>query len=336
MFDEPQYLWLLILIPLFVGLFVWRGRHRANLLRQLGDSTLVQRWLIGATVTRPRLKAGLWLACITMLIIALAQPVWGLATERTETRGIAIMLVLDVSVSMDAEDVLPSRLERAKLAIREILANNRGNEFGLILFAGTAFVQLPLTADINVAMNFLNAVDTDVIGQQGTALEVALQLALDSLNVRTAEQSMIVLFSDGENHSGEPLRVAEVIAERGIPIHTVGYGNAIDGAPIPLRDDDTNEVQGYKSDRFGNLVLTRLNEEILQDIAQTTGGLYRAATDSGIEIVDLLNRIAEAETGELGARTDTQRIDRFSIFVALAVLFLTMEIFSSGTRQTDA
>lgn len=304
-------------------------------MRQLGDEALVQRWLIGANIPSRRMKAGLWLATVGMLIIALAQPVWGLATQRVETRGIAIMLVLDVSVSMDAEDVFPSRLERAKLAIREILTNNAGNEFGLILFAGTAFVQLPLTADINVAMNFLNAVDTEVIGQQGTALAVALQLALDSLNIRTAEQSMIVLFSDGENHSGEPLQVAEVIAERGIPIHTLGYGDPVDGAPIPLRDDDTNDIEGYKSDRFGNLVLTRLNEAILQDIAEMTGGLYRTATDSGIEIIDLLNRIAEAEAGDLGARTNTQRVNRFSIFVALAVLFLTMEIFSSGTQQTD-
>lgn len=304
-------------------------------MRQLGDEALVQRWLIGTNIPSRRMKAGLWLATVGMLIIALAQPVWGLATQRVETRGIAIMLVLDVSVSMDAEDVFPSRLERAKLAIREILTNNAGNEFGLILFAGTAFVQLPLTADINVAMNFLNAVDTEVIGQQGTALAVALQLALDSLNIRTAEQSMIVLFSDGENHSGEPLQVAEVIAERGIPIHTLGYGDPVDGAPIPLRDDDTNDIEGYKSDRFGNLVLTRLNEAILQDIAEMTGGLYRTATDSGIEIIDLLNRIAEAEAGDLGARTNTQRVNRFSIFVALAVLFLTMEIFSSGTQQTD-
>ena len=334
MFNQSANLGLLILLPVMLAFFAWRLRQRQIRIRRLGDQTLLASLINRQNFQRYYLKLGLWLLTITMLIIGLAQPVWGLSTSQVEVRGIAIMIVLDVSASMDAEDVLPSRLERAKLAVREIIEANVGDEFGLVLFAGTSFVQLPLTSDVNSAISFLNAVTTDSIGQQGTSLASALRLAVDSVDIAIAEQSIILVFSDGENHQGEPIEIAEEANEQGIIIHAVGYGDPIDGAPIPIRDEN-DEIVSYKSDQLGNLVLTRLNEDVLREVADVTTGTYQRATDSGIEIINLLNTVSEVEEGSLGSRVDARRVERFGIFIVLAIVFLSFEMMLSEAKTSN-
>ena len=334
MFNQGDYLRLLLLVPFMMLFLFWRLQRRQLRIGRIGDEALINRLINRSNFQRYYLKSALWILTVGALIISLAQPVWGLAISQIEVRGIAVMIVLDVSASMDAEDVLPSRLERAKLAIREIIDANVGDEFGLVLFAGTAFVQLPLTSDVNSAIGFLNAVSTDSIGQQGTSLSSALRLAIDSIDVALADQSVILIFSDGENHQGEPLAIAEEASERGIMIHSVGYGDPSDGAPIPIRDEN-DTIVSYKSDQLGNLVLTRLNEDVLRDVAETANGTYQRATDSGIEIVNLLNTVADIEEGSLGRRDDARRVERFGIFIALAIAFLSLEMIVSEAQTSD-
>jgi Ca-activated chloride channel family protein len=245
------------------------------------------------------------------------------------------MVVLDVSNSMNAQDVLPSRMERAKLAIHDLLDGLQGNELGLILFAGVAFVHFPFTTDTFSADAFVNSVNTDAITRQGTAIEAALRLAVQAFDERSGTAEIIILITDGENHEGDPLVVADEAAENGIVIHAIGFGDPIEGAPVPIYDD-TGNVIDFKKDRFGQVVVSRLDETILQEITARTGGLYQRASASGIEVVNLINQINAVEAGELGSRTETHGVERFGIFVALALLALSLEILLPETRAEVA
>jgi Ca-activated chloride channel family protein len=334
MFQYPQSLLLLVLLPVMMGVYAWREQVRARRLGRIGDTAAVQRLLTGTEAWQGRAQLGLWLAALAALIIALAQPVWGVDAEVVETRGAAIMIVLDVSASMDAQDVLPSRLERAKLAIRELMQGAEGNLFGLILFAGDAFVQFPLTSDIDSALTFVDAASSRAISRQGTVIEDALRLALATFDARISSASIIVLMTDGENHEGDPLAVAQAAAEAGITIHVIGYGTP-DGDVIPVFDAAGNLVE-YKTDRGNNLVITRLNEPILEQIAGAANGLYQRAVPSGVEMVNLQNRIAEIEGDLLATRFQTRPVPRFGVFLALALLALSIEMLWSDGHFSRA
>lgn len=334
MFVHPNVLNLLLIIPVAMLFFFWRSRARAAAMRQIGDNSLVRVLAEQVDPVRRRWKSALWLATVALLLIALARPVWGVQEDMIEAEGIAVLVVLDVSNSMNAQDILPSRLDRAKLTTRELFERGWGNEMGLVLFAGSAFVQFPLTTDVNSAIAFLNAASTDSISRQGTALEEALREAIDAMDQRNAAGSVIVLMTDGESHEGQPLRAAEFAADQGIVIHVIGYGSP-EGAPIPVYDVSGTLI-GHKSDRAGNVVVSRLDESVLEQIAETTGGTYQRASDTGIEAVNLLNTIGDMERNRLQSRTQTRDIERFGLFVALAVVALTAEMFVPETRRDSA
>lgn len=331
-FSNSPALLLLLLVPAAVAFLVWRHRARIAALHSIGDSTLTRTLFPLLSGARRLWKSALWLLAAASLIVAMARPVWGVEMDVLQTQGVSVMVVLDVSNSMNAQDVLPSRIERAKLAIHDLLDGLAGNELGLILFAGVAFVYFPFTTDTFSAGLFLNTVTTDAITHQGTAIEAALRLAVDAFEDKTGTAEFIVLITDGENHEGDPLRVAEEAAQQGIVIHTIGYGDPVEGAPVPVYDEAGNVVD-FKKDRFGQVVISRLDETILREIAQRTGGTYQPASAGGIEIVNLINQIADAEAGELGSRTETHGVERFGIFVALALLALSLEILLPETRS---
>jgi len=324
---------LLAILPLWILFFGWRGRARVAILRQLGEIELIGALFPQVSSARRRWKSALWLCALAALIIALARPVWGVDLDVVQTQGVSIMIVLDVSNSMEAQDILPNRLERAKLAIRDLFNGLAGNEIGLIVFAGTAFVQFPLTTDPVSAVTFLNSVSTESITRQGTAIEEALRLAIETFGEQSPAARIIVLMTDGENHEGNPLSAADKAAQEGITIHAIGYGDPDEGVPIPLVDRSGNIIN-YKTDQAGNVVLSRLGEEILQSIAEYSGGIYQRASASGVEITNLMNRIREAEAGDLGSRTETRGVERFGIFIALALLALSLEMLLPETRAT--
>lgn len=330
MFANPSALFLLIVIPLALAFLIWRGRHRRHLLERIGDADLVHELLVGHSALRQRWQSALWLVTVAAIIVALARPVWGVAEEVVTAEGVSIVVVLDVSRSMDAQDVMPSRLDRARLAAREIFERSEGSQFALILFAREAIIQFPLTTDSTSALNFLNAASTRSITRQGTAIGAGLELALDTIDERISSQSVIILLSDGENHDGDPLSIAELAAARGIQIHTIGYGT-MQGAQIP-EYDDRGELIGYISDGAGNVVQSRLEPELLQEIADITGGTYQTAGDSGVEIVNLLNAIDDIEAAALADSSRILPVERFGLFVLLAVCALTVEMFLPRSR----
>lgn len=323
-FISPVTLILLVLVPVFVVFFVWRRGVYQNILRRLGDVDLV-RLLVGRGFQRRYLWWSiLWLGTLAALVIALARPVWGVNTDVIEVQGVSVVVVLDVSSSMLAQDLAPSRLARAKLALRDLFDGLRGNEVGLVVFAGTAFAQFPLTNDIDSAITFLNAVDTGVISQQGTVIEDALRIGLGLFDMQRPSARFIVLATDGENHEGDVERVIADAVERGVVIHTIGYGGA-DGAPVPVLND-SGEIITYKADRAGQLVLSRMDEVTLQTIARATGGLYHRASANGAEIANLIRIINQAEAGLLDNRVEARSIERFEIFVLIALIALTLEM----------
>lgn len=332
MFVSPSALFLLLVLPL-AALLLWRrGRVRRNDLKALAEPALLS---VLADTRSERLrfvKAALWLLVVCCAIIALARPVWGVETLTVQTQGVSILMVLDVSTSMAAEDVLPSRLERAKLDARQLIDARVGDEFGLVLFAGDAFVQFPLTVDAVAAAAFLQAATTESLSRQGTATEQALRLALDTFDADALSPAVIILLTDGESHDDQPVLAAQVAAQRGVILHVIGYGTQT-GAPIPLRDAAGN-VTAYKTDAQGGIIQTRLEETTLSQLADITGGLYRRAHDDPAALTDVLQEIDQLERGTLESRPLSRPVERASLFVALALLLLTVEIFLPERRPS--
>jgi len=256
------------------------------------------------------------------LIIALARPQWGSHVEYIERRGVEIMVVLDISESMMAEDFLPNRLARAKLEISELMDQLEGNEMGLVLFSGAAFVQFPLTSDFATARTFLDAAHPGLISRPGTALAEAIQIAMTGFNEERATQKVIVLLTDGESHEGDAFAAAQEAFDQGIIIYTIGFGSP-DGVPIPEYDQLGN-LLGYKQDKQGDTVLTQLDELTLQQLALMTDGRYFRALPDGREVDSLANEIKDLQTSELESRFETRGVERFQWFLFVAVIALTV------------
>lgn len=334
MFEYPTVLLLMLILPVMGLLFYWRTDAREKALARVGDPALVEKLTQKIDHRMRAVRSGLWMLAVGLLIVALAGPVWGVDAEVVEARGVAIVVALDVSTSMDAQDVVPSRIDRAKLAVRDLLAEGDGNLFALILFAGDAFVQFPLTTDVESAATFVNAASTRSVSRQGTAIEDALRLSLSVIDQRISADAAIVLMTDGENHEGDPVAAAQSAADRGVPVHVIGYGSP-EGAIIPIYDA-SGQIVDYKTDQGRNIVQSRLDEPILQEIAALTGGLYQRASDSGVEVVNLLNELAALQSDVLEQRIQTRAVPRFAIFVALALLALTVERLLPETRSTKS
>ncbi len=331
MFTNASALLLLIIVPIAIGFWIWRERLRSRALNQIGASAILKSLASQVNPIRRRFKIGLWLITLLALIFALARPVWGIEVELIETQGVSVIIVLDVSRSMDAEDILPSRLARARLDISRLFTEIEGNAVGIVLFAGDAFVLMPLTTDIYSASAFLNAASTDSISLQGTGIAQGIQAAIETFDSRSPSQAVIVLVTDGEDHEGDTLAAAQIAAQQGITIHTLGYGNPDEGVPIPIRTE-TGLIE-FKTNESGQIVLTRLHEAPLQDIADATGGLYQRAGGDTVAITNIANRINGLEGTTLATTTTPRGVERFGIFVALALMALSAEILLSETRR---
>jgi Ca-activated chloride channel family protein len=326
-FAKPNYLYLLGLVPLTALFLAWAAsRHRAALAK-LGTPSLIAA--LGANVSprKRRWKGALWFVALIALVVALARPLWGTQVTVKVQEGVEVMVVLDVSSSMLAEDIKPNRLTRAKLTIEELMDRLGGNDVGLVVFSGAAFVQFPLTADFSTARLFLDGAGPGSISRPGTALAEAIRVALAGFPEERATSRVILLLTDGEGHEGEPLVAAQDAAEQGVVIHAIGFGSP-DGEPIPIRDG-SGAVVGYKKNSQGETVLSRLDEITLQRIAAEAGGLYFRASAGGEEIDGIVEAIAALETGEQEGQFEMQGVERFEWFAGVAFLALMAETLIS-------
>lgn len=330
-FIYPETLHLLLLIPAAIVLLVWRERVRRATMARLSGGSPLSRLAPGVSRMRRATKAALWLTAVGALITALARPTWGLDVEVIETQGASIMIVLDVSQSMLAQDILPNRLERAKLAVRGLIERLAGNEIGLILFAGQAMVQFPLTSDAFSVRPFVSAASTEAISQQGTNLDDALRLAIAALDQPRSTTRSVVVLSDGEDHQGSPAEAAAVAASAGVIVHAIGYGDEM-GAPVPVLDG-AGRAAGYKTNPDGSVVLSRLDEGTLRMITERTGGIYQRANAQGDEVNAIAAAVLDSGGGTLENRIATRGVERFGVFLLLAAVALGLEIALPDARR---
>jgi len=326
-FLAPTNLFLLILIPILGLFFIWRGRIVQKRLENFGDKA---NSLINWQKRNKHIKKLMWLMGLGMVIIALARPSWGLTHEIMSTDNMALIILLDISQSMDAQDIIPSRLDRAKLILTDIIFNSPNTQIGMVVFAGTAYVQFPLTTDTQSASTFSNAISTQSITKGGTALESALDVALNISNKRITGKTVLLIVSDGENHIGNPLIPAEKAKLEGVIIHTIGLGTPA-GAEIPIFDETGVHV-GSKVDAFGNVVITRLDENLLRQIADMTGGIYRRGATNGSETADILAQIDSLRDEQVQIQIRGRMAERFHIFVVIALVLFGIEILIPSTR----
>ncbi len=324
-FAQPFYLYGLGLVPAAWLFFLWAARRRRAAWARWGDPALAAQLGASVSARKRRWKAALWLLTLTSLVVALARPRWGTKLMVKSQQGVEVMVVLDVSSSMLAEDLKPNRLTRAKLTIEELMDRLGGNEVGVVIFSGAAFVQFPLTADFYTARMFLDDATPDSISRPGTALEEALRVALDGFPEDRVTSRVILLLTDGEGHEGDPFKAAEDAAAQGVIIHAIGFGSPT-GEPIPLRAAD-GTISGYQKDAQGETVLSKLDEVTLQRITAAANGLYFRASAGGEEIgniVDAIDRLASGESEEEG-QFEVEGVERFAWFAGAALLALTVE-----------
>lgn len=328
-FENQHFLYLLFLLPAIVFLYWLTARWRSKIARQFGHAHLVNRLNPQASKWRPALKATLLITAITLIILALANPQIGSKMEKIERKGIDIMIALDVSNSMQAQDIQPNRLSRSQQAISRMLDKLANDRVGLIIFAGKAYTQLPMTTDYAAAKMFLSTVSSDMVPTQGTAIGEAITLAKGSFDREKASKAIIII-TDGENHEDNAMEIARDAAKEGIHVYTIGMGLP-EGAPIPIFQRGT--ITGYKKDKKGNTIITRLNEEMLQQIAQAGDGSYVRANNSRAGLEKIFNDISKLEKSEIDSKVFTDYEDRFQYLIAPAVLLLIIELLLASRKS---
>jgi Ca-activated chloride channel family protein len=322
-FGNPELFFLLLLLPLFIGFFTWTWQRRKAALKRFAQVGLIEKLTSGFSFPRQVVKWTLFVAFFFFLVLALVRPRFGVKMELFERRGIDLMVSLDISESMLAEDIAPNRIDRAKHEIGKLFDLLKGDRVGLIVFAGESFVQCPLTLDYGAARMFLSAVSIGWVQIQGTALADAINQATAAFRSKERKYKVLVLISDGEDHEGSAIEAAKAAASEGVIIYTVGIGSE-SGVPIPVSKGSGNVV--YKKDRSGNLVMTRLDPVTLEKIAiEGHGRYFHAGTD--LDLTQVIAEIEKMEKKELGSSRLNMYEERYQIFLLIALILLLIEFF---------
>ena len=328
-FGSWNYLFFLWVIPVMVVFYVYAFRKRDKMLALFCGKELVGELVPDFKKGRRLIKALLILMGIILGIFALTRPQWGFHWEEIKRVGVDVMVAIDVSESMLAEDVKPNRLERAKREVIDLIEMLEGDRIGLIAFAGTSFVQCPLTLDYGACKMFLDYIDTDLIPVPGTAIAEAIRTSLKSFNKRERKSKALIIITDGEDHEGEPIDAAKEAKKEGIKIFTIGVGRE-GGAPIPLKDGSG----GFKKDRKGDMVITHLDEITLQKIALETGGSYVRSVTGDMDLDKIYQEGIKQHVEQKQLKSTRKRRweERFQWFIFFALLFVSVEFFVSERR----
>ncbi len=324
-FANPEYLYLLLLLPLLVVLYAVVALRRKRRIARFGNPEIVAFLMPEASRWRPRFKGVLVLASLASLIFAAARPQLGSKLREESSQGVEMMFVVDVSNSMLAEDFEPNRLERTKYAINQLFEGMDQDRAGLIAFAGDASVQLPITSDFRMASAFVNRLSPTLVGEQGTSIARALDLALLSFSEQSKASKVIILITDGESHEDNAIATAERAKAQGVKIFTIGIGTP-EGAPISINGN-------FIEDEQGNMVVTKLNEAMLEEIAAISDGGYVKASKQNIGLGDVIRTINELEKGELSTVKFEEYNEFFQYLIVLALVLLSMEFYLLDRRS---
>ena len=322
-YTHPEMFYLFIPLTLVLIWYTYQGRKLRMGLETLGTASVKKFLLNRVKYSRIRLRSRLIILGIIFILLASVGPQIGMKLTELTREGVDIFILLDTSASMNAGDVKPSRIEKAKYELGRLLNKLEGDRVGLIAFAGSAHLHCPLTEDYSASRLFLNMMDTDLITTQGTDLAVAIQLALDHVENDDEKFKVFVLVSDGEDHQGEAIILAEKARKLGIIIHTLGVGTAAGGA-IPIYDDNGKRVE-FKKNRRGQVVTSTLNESTLYEIARITGGLYIRVENQVNAIAPLLKEIDQMEKRELKSHVFSQYEDRYQVFLIIGLMLFSAE-----------
>ncbi len=330
-FAHPEFLYGLYFMPILILAFWYFARRRNKMLDRFAGKALQSVLLPTFSKGKAILRSGIWIFAMACLLVAAADPQIGTKLETVKETGIDIYILLDVSLSMQAQDIQPSRLDKAKLEISNLIQRLHGDRLGLIVFAGEPFVQFPLTTDYSAANLFLNAASTSSVPEQGTAIAAAINLAVKSFDYKMNSEKVIVLFTDGEDHQGDIKGAIENAKQHNIKVFTIGLGS-LEGVPIPVYNDQGQQT-GFKKDDKGNIVLTKMDPTTLEEIASETGGKYFHAANGRDELGMIYDDLSKIKKTEFGEKRVTDYEDRFYYFLAPAILLLLIEFFTSERRS---
>lgn len=316
-FAHIEYFWLLLLVPLLVAVMEWSLAERKRKVARLATSAAFAKLSPESSTKKLRTKFWLLMLALVALIFATARPQMGSKLSEVEREGVEIMVAVDVSNSMLASDFAPNRLERTKYAVERVIEGLSEDRIGVIVFAGDAYVQLPITADYLTARNFVRQISTSQVTRQGTAIGAAIELATRSFSSQSESSRVLVLVTDGENHEDDALAMAEKAAAQGVKIYTIGIGTP-EGAPISIGDD-------FIRDEKGEIVVSKLDEEVLQKIAVTTGGAYVRATTANVGLGDIISLINRTEKSKFKSEVFEEYNELYPIPLAIALALLLLE-----------
>ena len=332
-FGEPQLLYLLLLLPLLPVFLFWVIRSKRRGIQVLVGPHLAPRLTGNSSTRRQWVKGLLVAAAVGLLLGGLARPQFGTRLETVEREGQDLVVVLDLSASMLARDIQPNRLEKAKHAIGTLMGLLEGDRIGIVGFAGEAFVQCPLTLDYGAARTLLASMGPESIPVPGTALGEALRKGLELFPDEEKKHKVMVLITDGEDHLGRPVEVAREAAGKGVIIHAVGIGS-MQGTPIPVFDSE-GRAQGFKKNRAGEVVMTRLDESTLRKLAEETGGTYHRASPGESELEGIYGEVAAMDKKQLASIQVAQYEERFQIPVLLGLALLLADVLVAERRRVD-
>lgn len=318
-FESPYFLYLLIIVPVLIVIFIISEYVKTKRIKKFGDPELMKSLMPNATRYRPAIKFSIVCFAMIFMILLIARPQFGTKTETVTKKGIEVVIALDISNSMMAQDVLPSRLDKSKNIISRLVDNFDNNKIGLVLFAGDAYTQLPITSDYVSAKMFLNNISPSLISRQGTAIGAALNLAMNSFTPQQGVGKSIIVITDGENHEGGVMEAVKAASDKGIQVNVLGVGS-VDGAPIPV-----SSGSDYKKDNSGNIVVTKLNEQMCQDIARQGNGIYARVDNTNSAFRALEKQLDTLSKADIDTKVFSQYNEQFIPLAWIVLVLLVLE-----------
>lgn len=329
-FAHENLLWALVLVPLLLILFLINRRWKKKALAAFGDRAVINRLMPEVAFSRPTFKFVLFVVAYALLIIGLAGPQVGTHIDEVKRKGADLMILLDVSNSMLSQDFAPNRLENAKSALSQLINNLHDDRIGIIVFAGQAYVQMPVTTDYSAAKLFLNTINTGIVPVQGTAIGAAIDMGIKSFDFKDGTSKAMILMTDGENHEDDAVAAAKSAREKGVAIHVIGFGSP-QGAPVPVYDN--GKQAGFHLDSAGHTVISKLNEDMCKEIAVGGNGVYIRATSANSGLGIVMDQVHKMQQKTYNAKSFKDYEDRFQFFLAIALLLLVAEFFISNRKS---
>ena len=325
-FGHPQYLYLLILLPVFLLLFLYSMYIKKKNLKTLGNMKILHELMPDVALKKQYLKFWLLFICLGLFILIIARPQFGSKLETTKRQGIEVMICLDVSNSMMSNDIQPSRLEKSKQILSKLIDGLNNDKIGLIVFAGDAFIQLPITSDYVSAKMFLSSINPAMVPIQGTAIGKAINLAASSFSPSTTSAKTIILITDGENHEDDAVGAAKAAAEKGIKVNVLGVGS-LEGKPIPISENN------YLKDNSGNMITTKLDEQMAQEIATSGNGMYARTDNTNSALKALQSELGKMSKSDVESKVYASYDEKYLIPAWILLFFLIVEFFILDRRN---